>query len=71
MIITNKSSNAGSIRWTLPDGTTSKENIISWPTYDDPKIPNGTVIKIRFKLTAFSKRGNKSDEIVKDIWLTL
>lgn len=60
--LTNTSVDAESIRWTLPDGSTSRENSISYPTQE-----LAVAQKFSFKLEAISKSGTKSDYVVKNI----
>lgn len=60
--LTNTSVDAESIRWTLPDGSTSRANSISYPTQE-----LAAAQKFSFKLEAISKSGTKSDYIVKNI----
>ena len=60
MVFTSTSSNAHSLRWTLPDGTTSKDTSISYAT--DPYHGG---LSQNIKLEAISKSGLKSDYIVK------
>ena len=62
MKLTNTSTNAESIRWTLPDGTTSRDGIVSYAL--DPNLGD---IKLNVKLEAISKSGTKSDYVVKSI----
>ncbi len=59
--LTNKSENAKSYIWTLPDGTTRKEENVTFTT-------NSSMIGNRLiKLEAFSKNGTKSNYAVKAI----
>lgn len=60
--LTSTSSNADNVRWTLPDGTTSRDASVSYPL--DPLGGSG---KLNIKLEAISKSGTKSDYIVKAI----
>jgi PKD repeat protein len=62
--LTNTSSNGDNYRWTLPNGTTSKSQDLSYPTSEN--AGNGV---LTFKLEAFSKSGNKSDFVVKEIFI--
>lgn len=62
MKLTSTSSNADNVRWTLPDGTTSRDASVSYAL--DPLLGN---IKLNVKLEAISKSGTKSDYIVKAI----
>lgn len=62
LVLTSSSSNAASVRWTLPDGTTSKSNNVSWLT--DTAGYNQT---FQFKLEAISENATKSDYIVKNV----
>jgi PKD repeat protein len=60
--LTNTSANAESIRWTLPDGTTSKDPSVSYAL--DPGLGD---VKLNIKLEAISKSGIKSDYVIKSI----
>jgi PKD repeat protein len=60
--LTNTSTNAESIRWTLPDGTTSKDASVSYAI--DPSLGD---VKLNIKLEAISKSGTKSDYVVKSV----
>ncbi len=60
--LTNASANAETIKWTLPDGTTSKANTVSFTT-----TQAGIAQSFNFKLEAVSKSGTKSDYVVKKI----
>ena len=62
MILTNTSSNADNVRFTLPNGTTSRNASVSYSI--DPLIGNVNLI---VKLEAISKSGAKSDYIIKGI----
>ncbi len=62
--LTNASVDAETIRWTLPDGTTSKANTVSYPTSE-----SNVVKSLDFKLEATSKSGIKTDYIVKKIYV--
>mgnify|MGYP000377240163 CR=1 FL=1 len=59
MILTNTSSNADNVRFTLPNGTTSRNASVSYSI--DPLIGNVNLI---VKLEAISKSGTKSDYII-------
>ena len=60
MVFTSNSTNAHSLRWTLPDGTTSRDSSVSYTS--DP-YAGGTSLNV--KLEAISKSGLKSDYVVK------
>lgn len=60
-VFTQKSSNAETFRWTLPDGTTQKGETVS---YLLPVI--GADATVQVKLESFSKSGTKSDIAVKN-----
>lgn len=60
--LTNNSVDAETIRWTLPDGSTSRANSVSYPTKE-----SGVLQTFVFKLEAISKSGTKSDYIVKNL----
>lgn len=60
MVFTSNSTNAHSLRWTLPDGTTSRDSSVSYTSHP---YTGGTSLNI--KLEAISKSGLKSDYIVK------
>jgi PKD repeat protein len=60
--LTSTSTDAGSYRWTLPDGHTEKSANIS---YAIPPSPVDQLLPV--KLEAISKNGTKSDYIVKNI----
>lgn len=62
MKLTSTSSNADNLRWTLPDGTTSRDASVSYSL--DPAIGN---VKLNIKLEAISKSGTKSDYVVKAV----
>lgn len=62
MILTNTSSNADNVRFTLPNGTTSRNASVSYSI--DPLIGNVNLI---VKLEAISKSGTKSDYVIKGI----
>jgi PKD repeat protein len=62
--LTNTSVNAETFRWTLPDGTTSRDQNPSFQTAKSQEASNPT-----FKIEAFSKSGDKTDYIVKSISL--
>lgn len=60
IVLTSTSTDANSLRWTLPNGVTSKDESVSYPT--DVNWGNTT---LNFKLEAISKSGLKSDYLVK------
>lgn len=62
MKLTSTSTNADNLRWTLPDGTTSRDATVSYSL--DPTFGN---VKLNVKLEAISKSGAKSDYIIKAI----
>lgn len=60
--LTSTCADAATIRWTLPDGTTSNAASVSYQT--DAKLDD---TKLNFRLDAISKSGLKSDYTVKGI----
>ncbi len=62
--LTNTSTDAETVRWTLPDGITSKSNSVSFPTQTGLLDYWAT-----FRLDAISKSGTKSDYVVKKIFV--
>lgn len=61
--LTNTSTDANNVRWTLPDGTTSRQNTVSFTTYTNIF----TTTNYNVSLEAISKSGLKSDLIVKAV----
>jgi PKD repeat protein len=66
IIATNTSTNAASVKWTLPDGTTSSENTLSYST-----SATADNLALTFKLEAYSASGNKTDYIIKNVQVVL
>ncbi len=62
--LTSTSTDAETLRWTLPDGITSKSKNITYPTQIGLLDYWAT-----FRLDAISKSGTKSDYIVKKIFV--
>lgn len=60
---TSTSTNADNIKWVLPDGTTSRQNVVSFTTYTN--IYATTNYNVR--LEANSKSGLKQDYIIKAV----
>jgi len=60
---TNTSADANNVRWTLPDGTTSRQNTVSFTTYTNIY----TTTNYNVTLEASSKSGLKHDYIIKAV----
>lgn len=62
IILTNTSQNGGTIKWTLPNGTTSNDNVVSYVT-------STTAIELDFpiRLDVTSPRGTKTDYVVNAV----
>lgn len=62
IILTSTSQNAGSVKWILPNGTTSNDKVVSFVT-------STTVIDMELPVTlhATSPKGTKTDYVIKNI----
>lgn len=65
IVLTSSSTNAGSLRWTLPDGTTETTNSIRFSTNTYTSTP--VELNLPFRLDAISPSGKKTDYSVKNI----